>query len=96
MTSEDTDFRAVAVLSTRTLYFISNWVFIINLLDHEGSVLFPNPEYTIADSLFYCVPFGIISVFSMMFTIRNCNKLIIEFVVIGTSIFFGVWSSLPG
>ena len=95
MTSEDIDFKAVAILSTRTLYFMSNWFFIFNLLDYQGSVLFPTQEITIADALFYCVPFGIISVFSMMFTIRNCKKLIIEFVVIASSIFFGVWSSLP-
>ena len=95
MTSEDIDFKSAAILSTRTLYFITNWNAILHFCDFEGSILFPSADYGVADALFYFVPFAIISAFAMMFSIRNCKKLINEFVVIAVSLLFGVWSSLP-
>ena len=95
MTSEDIDFKSAAILSTRTLYFITNWYALIYFCSYDGSVLFPTYEYGVADALFDFIPFALISVFAMMFTIRNCKNLMIEFVVIAVSLLLGVWSSLP-
>ena len=95
MTSEDIDFKAAAILSTRTLYFIANWNAIIHLCSYDGSFFFPTAEYGRADSFFYFLIFGLVSVFSMIFTIRNCKNIKIEIAVIVASVLFGIWASTP-
>ena len=96
MSNNETDFKKIAVLFSRVIYFISN-VFLINCLFavEDGSLLFPVDDFGVPDALF-CSFIGIlVSFFAIRFAINNNNNNTNEVIILISSVILGALLCLP-
>ena len=97
MSDNKNDFKNIAVLLSRVIYFISNMFLIYCLFSVEdGSLLFPTDDFGVADALFTSFLSILVSFFSIRFALNNNNNNNTnDIIVVVTSIVLGAIFCLP-
>ena len=96
MSNKGTDFKKIAVLFSRVIYFFSN-TFLINCLFavEDGSLLYPVDDFGIFDALFCSFILILVSFFSIRFALNNNNNNTNEVIVLISSIALGALLCFP-
>ena len=96
MNNNETDFKKIAVLFSRVIYFLSNMFFINCLFSVEdGSLLFPIDDFGVFDALFCSFILILVSFFSIRFALNNNNNNTNEVIVLISSIALGALLCFP-
>ena len=96
MTNNETDFKKIAVLFSRVIYFLSN-IFLLNCLFavEDGSLLFPVDDFGVSDALFTSFISILVSFFSIRFALNNNKNNTNEVIILISSVVLGAIFCLP-
>ena len=96
MNNNETDFKKIAVLFSRVIYFLSN-MFLINCLFsvEDGSLLYPMDDFGVFDALFCSFILILVSFFSIRFAFNNNNNNKNEVIILISSVVLGAIICLP-
>jgi len=96
MSGNQTDFKKLAVLLSRVIYFFSNCFLIYLVFSVEdGSLLFPIDDFGVSDALFASFICVLVSFFSLRFSLNNNNNNTNEVIVLISPVAFGSYMCLP-
>ena len=96
MNNNETDYKKIAVLFSRVIYFLSN-MFLINCLFavEDGSLLYPVDDFGVFDALFCSFICILVSFFSIRFALNNNNNNTNEVIILISSVVLGAIICLP-